>query len=150
MGIWLLAGVLALFVAPSDPPSQQAVPVIDADHDGIDDALEAALLERFRPVFMVGSGDCDQLPAEFAATTPLGSTPPRAIARNGTIYGQVFRRGSDAGAQLAEIHYYHLWTRDCGKRGHDLDAEHVAVLIAAPAMAASIQEWTARTLYKSE
>ena len=144
---WLLAGALALFVAPQDSLPQQASVVIDVDRDGVDDTLEAALLERFRPVFMVGSGDCDQLPAEFAAADPEAGALPHAIARNGTIYGQVFRRGSDAGAALAEIHYYHLWARDCGKRGHDFDAEHVAVLIAAPGIAAPAPEWTARTWY---
>jgi hypothetical protein len=28
-----------------------------------------------------------------------------------------------------ELHYYHLWARDCGKNGHDLDAEHVSALL---------------------
>jgi len=143
MGPWLLAGILALFVALPNAPPQQSAVISDADRDGIDDVLEASLLERFRPVFMVGSRDCDQLPAEFTAATPA----PHLIARNATIYGQVFRRGSDAGVELAEIHYYHLWGRDCGKHGHDLDAEHVAVLIAAPAIVAPAPQWTARTWY---
>jgi hypothetical protein len=33
-------------------------------------------------------------------------------------------------ASLLEVHYYHFWSRDCGRSGHPLDAEHVAVLIA--------------------
>lgn len=30
-----------------------------------------------------------------------------------------------------ELHYYHLWSRDCGRMGHNLDAEHVSVLVKA-------------------
>jgi hypothetical protein len=29
-----------------------------------------------------------------------------------------------------ELHYYHLWRRDCGEMSHDLDAEHVSALVA--------------------
>lgn len=94
---------------------------IDADRDGLDDGREQELLERFVPRFQVGAKDCDALPAEFAA----GSAVPRAIARNGTLYGQVFRSG-----EWIEVHYYHLWSRDCGRRGHTLDVEQVSALLA--------------------
>jgi len=71
---------------------------------------------------MVAVGDCDVLPSEFRPS----SQEPRAVAKNGTIYGQVFPRG-----EFIEIHYYHLWSRDCGRRGHALDVEYVSALIRA-------------------
>jgi hypothetical protein len=37
------------------------------------------------------------------------------------------------GRATAEIHYYHLWDRDCGPHGHALDTEHVSALVEAPA-----------------
>lgn len=58
----------------------------DYDRDGIADEREQELLEKFRPTFLVGTADCDVLPSEFLA----GSGKPRAVARNGIIYGQVF------------------------------------------------------------
>jgi len=151
MGSWLLAGVLALFVAPPNRPAQAGTDIVDRDRDGVDDALEAALLERFRPTFLVSGIDCDQLPAEFAPALPesfsrLGA-PPRAVARNGTIYGQVFGRGTSGGDELIEAHYYHLWTRDCGARGHDLDAEHVSVLLTAASASSPAADWSARAWY---
>jgi hypothetical protein len=102
-------------------------PASDSDRDGIADEREQALLEKFRPTFLISVADCDFLPAEFLA----GSEKPRAVARNGTIYGQVSPRSSspEKGA-LIEIHYYHLWNRDCGRRRHALDAEHIAVLVS--------------------
>ncbi len=93
----------------------------DLDRDGLDDALEQKLLRQFLPVFLVSGGECDVAPAEFVA----GAAEPRVAARNGTIYGQVLRRD----AARVEVHYYHLWGRDCGARGHDLDAEHVSALV---------------------
>ena len=33
-----------------------------------------------------------------------------------------------ADAQV-EIHYFHLWSKDCGRRGHPLDVEHVSALV---------------------
>src|SRR5512133_1892951 len=151
MGSWLVACVLALCVAAPSLPAQTAADIVDADRDGVDDAVETALLDRFRPVFMVSSCDCDLLPAEFAPALPAAfarrGAGPRAIARNGTIYGQVFPRGTSSGVQLVEAHFYHLWTRDCGARGHPLDAEHVSVLLAAPSLSAPASDWTARTWY---
>jgi hypothetical protein len=102
----------------------------DLDHDGFNDEFEQSLLVKFAPVFHVSANDCAGLPAEFVPD----SVRPVAAAANGTIYGQVFRRGPDI-----EIHYYHLWARDCGSLGHALDAEHVSGLLSG--------EETPRALY---
>ena len=91
----------------------------DTDRDGLSDRLEEQLLKQFRPQLLIDAQDCDGRPAEFARGKVL-----RPGAKNGTLYGQVFRAGA-----FIEIHYYHLWTNDCGLRGHALDAEHVAVLL---------------------
>lgn len=95
----------------------------DADRDGLTDSFEDELLARFAPTFMVVRSDCDALPATFAS----GEAVPRVVARDGQIYGQVFRAGS-----FIEVHYYHLWSRDCGRGGHRLDPEHVSVRLAPP------------------
>jgi len=100
----------------------------DSDHDGMSDALEQALLIQFVPAFMVGRHDCSEIPAEFAPDMKT----PTVKAEDGTIYGQVFPAKSSSGdLPTAEIHYYHLWKRDCGPHGHPLDTEHVAVLVRA-------------------
>ncbi len=96
--------------------------LVDLDYDGIDDKLEQELLQKFVPQFMISAGECDTLPSEFAA----GSAQPDAVERNGTIYGQVFNRDG-----FTEIHYYHLWAKDCGRAGHKLDVEHVSVLLSS-------------------
>lgn len=114
----------------------------DTDHDGIPDTVEQSLLERFRPTFMVSGSECDLVPAAFAPN----SKSPVVLKQNGTIYGQV-RLASEkfpAGEGLLEVHYYHLWARDCGRRGHPLDAEHVSVLIYAPRITATPEQWRAR------
>ena len=100
----------------------------DTDHDGLSDALEQQVLDQFVPKFMVGERDRSISPAEFKS----GLRTPEVQADNGTIYGQVFpaREASDH-AMVAEIHYYHLWRKDCGGHGHPLDTEHVAVLVRA-------------------
>ncbi len=98
----------------------------DSDHDGLSDDLEQQLLEQFTPKFMVAEQDCSARPAEFRPETPV----PEVQAENGTIYGQVFPvRDAEGRSPVAEIHYYHLWRRDCGGHGHPLDTEHVAVLV---------------------
>ncbi len=79
------------------------------------------VLERFRPVFRISAADCDVAPAEFDAS----SSSPKVVARNGTIYASVFEKAGD----WLEVHYYHLWARDCGKGAHALDAEHVSGLL---------------------
>lgn len=86
------------------------------------DALEAALLEQFRPSFMISKDECDLLPAEMVS----GEAPPRVLARNGTIYGQATPHPQGG----VELHYFHLWSRDCGRHGHPGDVEHVSALIA--------------------
>ena len=119
---WLCTLVLTVAAPAGDRPLGN-----DNDRDGIADEHEQALLENFRPTFLFSVNDCDSLPAEFLS----GSEKPRAIGRNGTIYGQVFpRRTSPEEGALIEIHYYHLWARDCGRTGHPLDAEYVAVLVS--------------------
>jgi hypothetical protein len=94
--------------------------ITDGDKDGVADDLEQHLLMRFAPRFLVSAGDCASAPAEFAA----GAAKPAAVAANGTIYGQAFPVAGGI-----ELHYYHLWSRDCGRRGHPLDVEHVSVLL---------------------
>jgi hypothetical protein len=102
----------------------------DADRDGLEDSFEQALLEKFVPTFFLNPSDCDAGPSEFA----LDSMEPKSVAKNGTIYGQVLRSGSHL-----EIHYYHLWSKDCGRRMHHaLDAESVSVLLRADG-----EEWRA-------
>ena len=106
----------------------------DADRDGLEDAFEQALLERFVPTFLLNPSDCDSAPSEFARDL----VEPKTVARNGTIYGQVLRSGA-----LLEIHYYHLWSKDCGRRMHHaLDAESVSVLLQADGA-----EWRAMHWY---
>jgi len=93
----------------------------DLDRDGIDDDVEQALLVQFAPTFMISGDECDTLPAEFAP----GSVVPCVVSKNGAIYGQVFPNG-----RFTEIHYYHLWSRDCGRFSHKFDVEHVSFLLA--------------------
>jgi len=100
---------------------------VDSDGDGLSDALEQQLLDQFAPKFMMGENDCSIRPAEFAPGVETASVK----ADNGTIYGQVFPLKSASGGAMAEIHYYHLWRKDCGGHGHPLDAEHVSVLVRA-------------------
>jgi hypothetical protein len=129
--IWMFVVALA---------GAQAVQEVDSDHDGLSDALEQALLERFVPRFQVSRTDCAVKPALFAE----GLTKPTVVDRDGTIYGQVTRRESskDGGAEV-EVHYYDLWSVDCGRMGHPLDAEHVAVLLRAKTLDSAIEDWTA-------
>ncbi len=99
---------------------------VDTDHDGLSDDLEQAILLQFKPKFMVNQADCSEVPAEFR---PDGQDPV-VHAENATIYGQVFpQKTSDTAQSLVEVHYYHLWKKDCGRMGHALDTEHVSVLI---------------------
>lgn len=111
----------------------------DTDHDGLPNSLEKDLLARFAPTFLVSSHDCDVLPATFAP----GETAPRAVARDGRIYGQVFPAASAGGHAFIEIHYYHLWNADCGRMAHPLDAEHVSALLEAPERNAKATQWKA-------
>jgi hypothetical protein len=98
-------------------------PSLDGDRDGIADSLENSLLAQFSPVFMVSRTDCSVSPAQFIPEAKA----PAVIADDGTIYGQVFPRTGHPGE--VELHYYHLWRKDCGELGHALDAEHVSALV---------------------
>ncbi|WP_158944835.1 hypothetical protein [Granulicella sp. S190] len=115
---------------------------VDSDHDGLSDAREQALLEKFLPRFQVSRGDCAVKPALFAE----GLAKPTVVGRDGTIYGQVTPRVSTkAGEALIEVHFYDLWSVDCGRMGHPLDAEHVSVLLSAKNMESPTEDW--RALY---
>ena len=87
----------------------------DANQDGLSDALEQSLLDKFAPTFLVAQNDCSNIPALFT----LNLSKPTVTRENGTIYGQVFRK-SPANT-VVEVHFYHLWRRDCGEHGHPLD-----------------------------
>jgi hypothetical protein len=116
----------------------------DQDRDGVPDQLEQALLEKFRPTFMIDPLDCDRQPAEFQPRLKNATL----LDRNGTIYGQVFRPSKAVGdAAVLELHYYHLWSRDCGKMGHALDAEYVASLIHAEDGWGAAENWNAGYWY---
>lgn len=102
--------------------AQTAPPTLDTDRDGLSDEYEQAVLEKFRPTIMINARDCAARPARFA----VGRQDPEVVSADGTIYGQVFPVSGD----LVEVHYYTLWSRDCGRNGHALDAEHVSVLLS--------------------
>lgn len=121
-------------------PATAREPLTDTDHDGLSDALEQKLLLQFVPTFMVGSHDCSALPAEFEAD----KLAPEVEAEDGTIYGQAFpmKAASDR-APAVELHYYHLWRKDCGRHGHPLDTEHVAVLVQASGLHLDSAQWKA-------
>lgn len=121
---------MLLLVLPVTSASAQ-----DLDRDGLGDSFEQFLLERFIPTFYVSAGECDGLPAAFAA----GTEHPILAMRNGTIHGRAFP-SADGGV---ELQYFHLWSRDCGRGGHALDAEHVSALLEPLPDGA----WTARLWY---
>lgn len=118
---------------------------IDLDRDGLDDGFEQELLVKFAPSFFLSRNECDIMPAEFKPYI----AEPEAIARNGTIYGQVSKRRLTQPRVFIEIHYYHLWSRDCGRRGHPLDVEHVAALVSADSLRAPVKDWRALYWYSS-
>ena len=132
-----------LFFLWSVSACAQSSNAIDLDRDGIPDQLEQALLEKFRPTFMIDRLDCDLQPAEFQS----GRKEAIVLDRNGTIYGQVFRPSKTERDGVLELHYYHLWSRDCGKMGHTLDAEYVASLIHAEHSPDSADDWKAEYWY---
>jgi hypothetical protein len=124
--------------------TRQAKPELDSDHDRLSDELEQALLIQFAPTFMIGRQDCSDIPALFMSDTEK----PIVLEENGTIYGQVFpSRSSTISEPVVEIHYYHLWRRDCGPRGHPLDTEHVAVLVRASNGEVASASWRAMYWY---
>ena len=93
---------------------------------------------------MVEQHDCSNLPAEFEPNV----TAPTVKAEEGALYGQVFpAKSSTAALPAAEIHYYHLWRRDCGPHGHPLDTEHVSVLVSASQSQSAAAKWKADYWY---
>jgi hypothetical protein len=118
--------------------------VADSDHDGLSDAVEQALLVQFEPKFLVGQHDCSNVPAQFEADVAW----PTVEREDGTIYGQAFlAKSSTREAPVAELHFYHLWRRDCGGHGHPLDTEHVAVLVQGSNGDLTLARWTALYWY---
>ena len=134
---WAMCGALAGLTGVAC--GQTAL--VDSDHDGLSDAAEQSLLERFLPRFRLSAGECDARPAMFVE----GVEKATALRRDGTIYGQVTPRGlDDHGRAMVEVHYYDLWGKDCGRKGHVLDAEHVSVLLTATQAGAPAEAWRAR------
>jgi hypothetical protein len=134
---WLVTAAFAVLVGCSLPAASQGF-IADQDADGIPDALESALLNRYAPRLMISDADCDVAPASFRSGLPI----PRVSARDNTLYGQVSPRESNSGV-VAELHFYHLWERDCGRMGHQLDPEYVAALVRAESWRSPIGQWTA-------
>jgi hypothetical protein len=113
---------------------------VDTDRDGLSDTREQELLERFVPRFQVSRTDCAVKPALFEE----GVVKPTVKERNGTIYGQVTpRTNAEGGDAVVEVHFYDLWSVDCGRMGHPLDAEHVSVLLRAKRMDSPVEDWSA-------
>lgn len=125
---FLVHGLLAAVVVTGAGAQQAANSgALDSDHDGLTDAQEQALLLQFAPRFLISRDDCSSQPAEFEPSL----LKPTVAAENSTIYGQAFPRPGHAGQ--IELHYYDLWRVDCGKRGHNLDAEHVSAVLSEQA-----------------
>lgn len=137
---WYVASMTACLWLSTVAVAQNSVDT-DTDHDGLTDQQEQALLEQFRPEFMISASDCAVRPSSFEA----GKVVPSPVAADGTIYGQVFpvkfpavvldaspAKASVGGSDYLEIHYYTLWDRDCGRRPHPLDVEHVSVIVTNP------------------
>ena len=121
-----LAGQVAGFSGPDD------------DGDGLPDDFEQAVLEKFKPTWKISPTDCNIQPAEFVPDI----LNPTVKDQNGTIYGQVFIRGTNALGFFVEAHFYDLWAADCGYiNSHLLDAEHVSVLIRAIDPSQPLSEW---------
>ena len=117
--LFLSAAVLINTATGQHPAETQN---IDSDRDGLPDTQEQFLLESYRPEFMISRTDCAGRPSRFEPDRG----DPKALAADGTIYGQVFPLPGNR----IEIHYYTLWNTDCGRMKHALDAEHVSVLIS--------------------
>ncbi len=137
-----------LLIAPNASIAQELsakrAVAVDSDRDGLSDALEQALLVQFEPTFFVGQRDCSVVPAQFEA----GVARPTVEREDGTIYGQVFlSKSSTDDVPLVELHFYHLWRRDCGGNGHLLDTEHVAVLVQGSGGDLASARWKALYWY---
>lgn len=117
---------------------------VDSDGDGLSDKFEQELLTRFAPKFMISADECDGMPARFHP----GSPEPQLLAKDGTIYAQAFPADSFAGpGSFIEVHFYHLWNRDCGRLGHALDVEHVSALLWSAAATKAAAGWKAGYWY---
>src|SRR3954466_8622103 len=123
MRFLLSAGLLFFFVSIASAQTNKADASPDSDHDDLSDATENRLLSQFAPQFMVSGDDCSLRPAQFVPSLAT----PKIQNEKGTIYGQAFPRAGNP--NQVELHYYHLWRRDCGTFGHNLDAEHVSALV---------------------
>ena len=137
MRFLILAGLLVVTCARVFAQEAAHGAALDSDHDGLSDAQEQALLLQFAPQFMISRNDCSSQPAEFEPSM----LKPLVAAENSTIYGQAFPRVGH-GEQI-ELHYYDLWRKDCGQRGHNLDAEHVSALLERDAA----KKWKAQYWY---
>jgi hypothetical protein len=115
----------------------------DLDRDGLSDSLEQLLLEKFAPTLLLSRHECAGLPASFQP----GNGDPKVVAKDATLYGQAFPIGVDEGRARVELHFFHLWDRDCGKVSHDLDAEHVSAIVSAAGLDAPAGEWRADAWY---
>jgi hypothetical protein len=110
----------------------------------LSDVVEQALLVQFEPEFFIGRQDCSNIPAEFAENV----VRPTVEQEDGMIYGQAFlSKLSTKDAPVAELHFYHLWRRDCGEHGHPLDTEHVAVLVSGSSADLASAHWHALYWY---
>ena len=134
MRTWLIA----ICLTASVPAAAQ-----DFDRDGLPDRFEQQLLERFAPTLLLAPGECDGVPASFE---PF-SSEPRVHAKDGTLYGQAFPIARRDGRAQIELHFYHLWSKDCGRLGHALDAEHVSAVLSAPRMNVPAAAWIADAWY---
>jgi hypothetical protein len=116
---------------------------LDSDHDGLPDDFEDALLQQFAPSLRIAMDDCSIRPASFEP----GITVPQVIADDGTLYGQA--KPVPGAPHEIELHFYHLWRRDCGRLGHPLDAEHVATLLRLedPDRPSDARSWRAAYWY---
>lgn len=98
------------------------------------------VLRQFLPRFEVSPQDCAVLPAEFRAD----AGKPEVLAQNGTIYVSSTPKQSPLlEGEWLEVHYYHLWSKDCGPSGHALDAEHVSGLLRKTATGWEAAYWYA-------
>jgi hypothetical protein len=139
---FLLNGAASPAIAGATQPQQLTETAVsgDSDGDGLSDVLEQTLLERFAPTFLVSRQDCANVPALFVS----GQAKPVVQTENSTIYGQATPQRSEGGdLRFVELHYYHLWSRDCGRMGHPLDTEHVSVLLKRNRSESGPHEWKA-------
>jgi hypothetical protein len=132
------AWVIVVVLAAAAPAAAQ-----DLDRDGVVDQLEQQLFQRFTPTLLLAHGECDVAPASFVPFT----SEPVVRARDRTLYGQAFALTSTDGRARIELHFFHLWSRDCGRLGHDLDAEHISAIVSASRADAPPAAWTADAWY---